>query len=226
MNTFLFLILLTSLAAAQPRPIVCFGDSTTAPRPGVITYCDNLKSLGYAILNRGIPGNTTAQARLRFANDVLAAQPAAVIIQFGLNDSTIDVWKTPPASTPRVSLTEFTAHLRHFLASLAPTPVALLTFNPLTWTPKLLSLYGKPPYDAKPPEGFNAGREPYLATIRTLAREFPHVTLIDIHAAYTAQGPAQLLPDGMHPNTAGHSLTTSLLVPWLEKKGLAPHAHQ
>ena len=51
------------------------------------------------MINRGVPGNTTSQARARFAADVLDNHPDLVIIQLGANDAAIDVWKDPPATS-------------------------------------------------------------------------------------------------------------------------------
>jgi len=99
---------LTSVAiAAEPLRVVCFGDSTTALRQGVVTYCESLQKEygdGRAVItNRGVPANTTADAKARFQRDVLDGRPGLVFLMFGLNDSAIDVWKKPPAVRPRVS---------------------------------------------------------------------------------------------------------------------------
>src|SRR3954447_19493075 len=148
------LLLLPTLAvAAEPLKVLCFGDSTTAPRQGVVTYCDSLQreySPGSrsTVLNRGLPGNTTVMARARFQKDVLDEKPDLVFILFGINDSAIDVWKNPPSHNPRVSLNDYRSNLRYFVDALraARARVVLLTFNPMHWTPKLIQLYGKPPY--------------------------------------------------------------------------------
>ncbi len=232
MDTLFRTLTLTALAAlavhSQPLKIVCFGDSTTAPRQGVVTYCDSLRkeySAGdrAAIDNRGVPADTTVNARARFQRDVLNQQPGLVFIQFGINDSTIDVWKNPSPDRPRVSVEDYRGNLRYFVDTLqaAGARVVLMTFNPMHWTPELKELYGKPPYRPEAACGFDAGRSQYLAAIHQVASE-RQVELVDVNAAYVAYAASpghklqDLLLDGIHPNSLGHSITTRLVWPVLE----------
>lgn len=223
MNTWSRAFFFIALAVhAEPLKVVCFGDSTTAPRQGVITYCEALQKAGEraVIFNRGVPADTTAKARARFQRDVLALQPDLVFIQFGINDSAIDVWKTPPADQPRVSLEDFRQNLQYFVDTLQSTGtrVVLMTFNPMHWTPKLKELYGKPPYRPDADDGFDVGRPDYLAAIRNVAAE-KQIELLDVNAAFTAAPGHKLqdlLLDGIHPNSLGQSITTSLTWPVLE----------
>src|SRR5690606_34808526 len=93
-------------ALPMPATVITFGDSTTAERDGVEVYTTLLaRAMPGRLrwLNRGVPGNTTEMARERFENDVLRPAPRLVIIQFGINDATVDVWMKPPATAPRVS---------------------------------------------------------------------------------------------------------------------------
>lgn len=217
----LLLALLPLLSTAAEHRIVCFGDSTTAPRTNVIPYCEQIQRPGLVTLNRGIPSNTTEHGRARFQKDVLDAKPDIVIIQFGINDSSVDTWKTPPATEPRVTIARYTENLNFFVDSLqaARIRVILMTFNPLTWTPKMKELYGKPPYRPNRPDGLNQGRQPYLDAIRHIAKT-RQITLIDIDAAYQNwsrnHSIDDLLLDGIHPNTKGHTLTADLLRPVLD----------
>jgi lysophospholipase L1-like esterase len=214
----------TSIVAAQ-FTIICFGDSTTAPRAGVVTYCDTLKETfasqpKIVVINKGVPGNTTAAARLRFQKDVLENHPDLVLIGFGINDSSVDVWHKPPENKPRVALEEYRNNLRYFVQALkaARAQAVLLTFNPMTWSPKLKDLYGKPPYDAASADGLNIGRGEYLAAIRATAKE-EQVELLDVDAAFRAYSAqpgkelSHLLQDGIHPNSLGHQLVTGLVKP-------------
>lgn len=209
---------MNSLLAAALIRVVCFGDSTTAPRQGVIPYCDQIRGAGIETINRGVGGNTTEAARLRFASAVLAARPDVVIIQFGINDSTVDVWKTPPETAPRVSLSRYRENLAYFLGELhkSGVKVILMTFNPLTWIDKTRGMYGHPPYLPADPDGFNQGREPYLAAIREVALA-AGATLVDVdsnfrqYAAQPGKSLDDLLLDGMHPNTRGHERISQLL---------------
>src|SRR3954470_10080952 len=91
---------------AEPVTVVAFGDSTTAPRGSLAIYSRILQEelSNVSVINAGVPGNTTEMARTRFERAVLAHHPQIAIVQFGINDSAIDVWKTPPATEPRVPL--------------------------------------------------------------------------------------------------------------------------
>ena len=214
---------------AEPKPggIVMFGDSTTAPRGSLKVYATRvetmLQSIGSSlgVHNAGIGGNTTRDALKRLQSDVLKYQPRIVVMQFGINDSCVDVWKTPPASAPRVPQAEYLSNLRRMIAAAqkAKAKVILMTTNPLRWTPKLKEVYGKPPYNPAAEDGFDSATlAGYNEALRKLAAELK-VTLVDVRAAYpdfaakhqtTIEG---MLLDGMHPNDLGQQLVAELLVP-------------
>lgn len=221
----LFAGLVTS-SAAEPAnasdavTIVAFGDSTTAARGSTRIYAailqDELRNV--RVINAGVPGNTTELARKRFEKDVLAPRPQIAIVQFGINDAAVDVWKNPPATEPRVPLERYEANLRHFIQTLKSgnTRVLLMTPNPLRWTPKLREMYGRPPYDPAEADGFNGILARYCEAARRVARE-EGAELIDAQEAFAAQEKERgvtvdsLLSDGMHPNDDGHRLEAGLL---------------
>ncbi|MDD4870294.1 MAG: exo-alpha-sialidase [Kiritimatiellae bacterium] len=207
----------------KPGGIIMFGDSTTALRPGsvekvyAVRVNEALQSIGASISvhNAGIGGNTTINARSRFAKDVLQYKPRIVVIQFGINDAAVDVWKKPPAKESRVPLATYETNMRSMIADLRKQdckPI-LMTTNPVRWTNKLKDMYGKSPYQPDDPDGFD---KPVLSlyneTVRKLSRELD-VPLVDVHATFAAQNPDKLLLDGMHPNDAGHTIVAELLVP-------------
>lgn len=214
---------------AEPKPggIVMFGDSTTAPRGSLKVYATRvetmLQSIGSSlgVHNAGIGGNTTRDALKRLQTDVLKYKPRIVVMQFGINDSAVDVWRNPPATTPRVPLAEYLSNLRRMIAAAqeAKAQVILMTTNPLRWTPKLREMYGKPPYDPAAEDGFDSATlAGYNDALRKLAAELK-VPLVDVRAAYpefaakhqtTIEG---MLLDGMHPNDLGQQLVAELLVP-------------
>ncbi|OGV83604.1 MAG: hypothetical protein A3K19_07805 [Lentisphaerae bacterium RIFOXYB12_FULL_65_16] len=213
----------------EPGGIITFGDSTTAPRPGSVKKVysvrvgEVLQSSGssLAVYNAGIGGNTTADARKRFAKDVLQYKPKLIVMQFGINDAAVDVWKTPPATASRVPLAEYEANLRAMIAEAAKenAKVILMTTNPVRWTPALQEMYGKPPYRADAEDGFDAPiLTGYCDTVRALAKEL-NVPLVDVRAAYPAFAAEhkitvdEMLLDGMHPNDLGHQLVSELLLP-------------
>ncbi|WP_029190679.1 exo-alpha-sialidase [Verrucomicrobium spinosum] len=216
----------------RPVTIVAFGDSTTAPRGAVTVYPlllqEELRQV--QVINAGVPGNTTTMARQRFESDVLAKNPEMVIIQFGINDSAVDVWKQPAATVPRVALETYEANLRYFVQSLKArkAAVVLMTPNPLRWTARLKEMYGRAPYLPDEPDGFNVTLNPYAEKVRLIAAE-EKVELVDVPPAMAARAAEmkgsldQLLADGMHPNDEGHrvvgnQLKTALLKMAQERK--------
>jgi lysophospholipase L1-like esterase len=142
-------------------------------------------------------------------------------MQFGINDSAVDVWQKPPGTKPRVSLEAFISNYRAMISAAQKqgAKVILMTTNPLRWTSKLSELYGKPPYHAEAEDGFESlNLTSYNEALRKLAAEL-HVPLVDVHAAYPAFAAKHqttiddMLSDGMHPGDPGHQLVAELLVP-------------
>jgi lysophospholipase L1-like esterase len=221
------MIAMTLLAAFT---IVAFGDSTTAKRDESEVYSDTLSrelridGAPVQVINAGIPKNNTADARKRFQTDVLDKNPQAVIIQFGINDSAVDVWENPPKTESRVSLADFSDNLEYFITTARERGirVILMTPNPLHWTPLLVSLYGKPPYVADDPQGLNVTLRPYVARVREIA-ERQKVELIDVYATLEdgerlhGRPVSEYLSDGIHPNQKGHRLVADLLLGQLKK---------
>jgi len=200
---------LAVLSHAQPV-IVSFGDSLTAPRTGVVTYSDILN-----LINRGVGGNNTDQARARFDKDVLAAKPNLVIIQLGTNDSAVDVWKKPPATEPRVPIARYRENIQHFITALRSinARIILMTPNRMAWTPRLRELYGRPPYDPSSDDGFNKFLDTYSDALKSIATR-ERIPLVD--AAQIVQ--TQHLLDGMHPSTEGHRLVAEALRPIIQRE--------
>lgn len=203
--------------------IVSFGDSTTAPRSRVATYSSQIdwtmadEEMPVEVINAGVGSNTTAVARERFEDDVLAHEPDVAIIQFGINDAAVDVWRD--ATEPRVSIDEYEANLQHFVEALQAqgARVILMTPNPLRWTDRLRGLYGKPPYDPEAPDGFNVLLRQYAQRVRDVAARTGAV-LVDSFASFEEHGAAdgqsidELLLDGMHPSSLGHALEAEMLL--------------
>lgn len=220
--------------ARHVMTIVAIGDSTTAPRGPLVVYADLLRQelpdqIGpVTVINAGIGGDTTGKAARRFAADVLAQHPDVAIIQFGINDSTVDVRNG--ATKPPITLDEFKTNLQGFVRDLrsAGAKPILMTPNPMAWTPLMLSLYSKPPYRPDDPDGFNVTLKPYVEAVRHLAKR-EAVTLVDVNRAFYDDGHANgvglndLLLDGMHPNEKGHHLIAKLLVRAIEREIHAEH---
>lgn len=211
----------------KPGGIIMFGDSTTAPRGSVKVYAERvqtaLQGIGssLSVYNAGVPSNTTVQALKRLKQEVLAYKPRVVVMQFGINDSAVDVWRNPPMTAPRVSRDVFLENYRAMITATQKqgAKVILMTTNPLRWTSKLRELYGKPPYNADVEDGFEAlNLVRYNEALRKLATELK-VPLVDVHSAYPAFAAKNkatveaMLTDGMHPGDLGHQLVAELLVP-------------
>ncbi|MBN1317327.1 MAG: exo-alpha-sialidase [Anaerolineales bacterium] len=209
-----------------PLRVVAFGDSTTAYREGVKqVYSERLaetllaRGIQVKMVNAGVPGQNTEQARQRFVDDVLAHNPNLVIIQFGINDAAVDVWKAPPADQPRVPLERYAMNLRYFVTTLKArnAEVVLMTPNPLRWTEEMRKMYGKAPYDPDDADGFNTLLVKYTEIVRQTADEFK-IPLVDVFRAYKAypqqegQELADLYLDSQHPNDVGHRLVAGLLL--------------
>lgn len=214
-----------NLGESDDLVIIAFGDSTTAPRTDVITYCDLLKTyfaeqeIGVKIINAGVPGDTTAHARKRFDQDVLANNPHLVIVQFGVNDAAVDVWRHPPARRTRISLLCYKQNLRFIVRGLkrSAADVILMTPNPLTWTDFMKKRYGRFPYDPMHEDGFNVVLKDYAEAVRELVEE-ENAGFVDVYSAVKDRSTCfglkvdDFLLDGMHPNSAGHALVASLLI--------------
>lgn len=218
-------------AQATPITVVAFGDSTTALRGPLKVYAqvlqEELPKRGIPVtkvVNSGIGGHTTADAARRFEKDVLAHKPDIVIIQFGLNDGSIDLWRNPKAKDPRVSVAEYRRNLEQMIASLKlrGVHVILMSFNPMRWTPKLKEMYGKPPYKPDDPDGFNVVLQDYLTTVREIAKQ-EKVSFLDVYAMYdkfpkeTGRSVDTLLPDGVHPNDEGQRMVADLILEEIAK---------
>lgn len=202
--------------------MVGFGASTTAD-PN--SYCSFLESRfpQLTVVNRGVRGNTTAMALERFESDVLSLNPDLVIIQFGINDSTVDVWKEPPATESRVSLADYRKNLHCMVTTLKARGAAVIVMTPnaIRWAPKVLELYGKPPYDPTDPLGFTHIVARYAEAVRQLATEL-NVPLVDVYAMYddpslTQDDFRRLLPDGLHPNREAHEKSAAALIPLVQE---------
>lgn len=79
------------VANVPPRNsvIVALGDSLTAgtgASPGKDYPSQLAQLLKHPVVNRGVPGDTTSDARARLERDVLALQPGIVIVILGGND--------------------------------------------------------------------------------------------------------------------------------------------
>ena len=74
---------------SSPEIIICFGDSLTfgtGASKGMDYPSQLAKMIGIAVINKGIPGDTTSSALWRLKRDVLSKNPDIVLITLGGND--------------------------------------------------------------------------------------------------------------------------------------------
>jgi Lysophospholipase L1 and related esterases len=187
---------------APPAPgqarVVFYGDSITDAwgRAKGTTFFP-----GKSYLNRGISGQTTAQMLLRFRQDVIDLQPAAVLILAGTNDI---AGNTGLATLPMIednfrSMTELaqTHHVRVILASVLPV-------SDYPWH-RGLQPAGKV-------RALNAWLKQYAAS--------SGATYLDYYGALAnAQGgmDTRLASDGVHPTPAGYAVMTPLAQQAIDK---------
>lgn len=177
--------------------IVTFGDSLTQGVAGR-SYPDYLQDLldrngyGYRVENQGVSGDTSSDGLARIDN-VIAAHPALVILEFGGNDGLRGL----PIESTRKNLEEMITRLKQ-----AKIPVVLAG---ITLPPN----YG-PDYV-----------KPFTAMFPELAKEY-HVKLLPFLLVHVYQNPGMMQPDGIHPNGAGNEVIAKdvfeLIRPLLTKR--------
>lgn len=215
--TFLFTLLLAMPLDAQPVSATAFANleryrtangDMAPPQAGEqrVVFMGNSITEGWAryfptqfpgqpYVGRGISGQTTAQMLLRFRQDVVALQPAAVVILAGTNDI---AGNTGPATLPMIqdnlaAMTELAQANGIRVVLCAVLPVFDYPWKPgLEPAPKILALN---------------------AWLRTYAAQ-RGATFVDLHTpmADARQGlRAEYGSDGVHPNEAGYRVMAPLV---------------
>jgi lysophospholipase L1-like esterase len=215
--TFLFTLLLAMPLDAQPVSATAFANleryrtangDMAPPQAGEqrVVFMGNSITEGWAryfptqfpgqpYVGRGISGQTTAQMLLRFRQDVVALQPAAVVILAGTNDI---AGNTGPATLPMIqdnlaAMTELAQANGIRVVLCAVLPVFDYPWKPgLEPAPKILALN---------------------AWLRTYSAQ-RGATFVDLHTpmADARQGlRAEYGSDGVHPNEAGYRVMAPLV---------------
>lgn len=114
----------------EPLRIVCFGDSITGPFPGTpyrhqyLKFADLLQLMlearpelrGSIVFNRGLAGQTSAEACGRLQGDVLAERPDIAFVLLGANDLRSPAEKAEVAQHLLAIVTELqAAHIKVLL---------------------------------------------------------------------------------------------------------------
>jgi len=217
--------------AEDPRVLTCvvFGDSTTAPRivngKPLDVYASILEKrlagegVIPRVLNLGVPGNTTADARHRIAGDVLSQQTNIVILQFGIDDAAISVRKEPPSGSSRIDVADYENNLRAIIGKLKAIEIeiVLMTPNPVRSASTLRNRHANPLHHPDNPDGMSTRLKGYAEAVRRIAAS-EKLPLVDVYSAFqdypkTHGKPVdELLLDGIHPNSKGHELIADLIM--------------
>lgn len=115
------------LHRGAPVTLVALGDSLTSGwmvRKGYLEYFTEMIEQAYpsarlTIINRGIPGDTADNGRVRVYSDVIAHKPDLVFIQFALNDAVMGY-----------SPQQFATNMRSILSAIqaaCPAEILLIT---------------------------------------------------------------------------------------------------
>lgn len=212
-------------SSGEPFCIVALGDSITygsrparGEAPAVLpeeTFCEilaaRLNASGHfvSIINSGIPGNRTDQGILRLSEDVLSHEPDVVLIMYGTNDSCYDKGQ----DGPRLSLAEYESNLIAMITAVRQAGGIPILMTP----PPLKDGWGRERNPFYAHNGANGSILPYTETCRRLS--FAHnIPLVDHFTIWSDRGPdfiANNLPDGCHPNAAGHGFLANAILPVL-----------
>jgi len=219
----------------NPYKIVCFGDSTTddilIPTAGYEGAFKNLKVYSeflnddlsqlmdkkIRIINSGVSGDTTYDARFRFDRDVMQHHPDLTIMQFGVNDQVIrqDIGMKEAC----VSLTQYVYNMLFFIQRIRRqgSKIILLTPGLIRWKDHFFDKFFRAPYDIHDPFGMNRNLIFYVEKIREIAKteDIPLVDIYDEEKKFDqqiGQSVDDLLPDGIHLNTAGHRLIADKII--------------
>ncbi len=184
-----------SVPDASLPVIVTFGDSLTAGVAGR-SYPDDLEDLlaqhgyRYRVDNQGVSGDTSTDGLARIDN-VTAAHPALVVLEFGGNDGLRGV----PVESIDANIEKMIIHLKQ-----AQIPVVLLG---ITLPPN----YGVDYVKA------------FTATYPTLAKKYS-LRFLPFLLLHVYQRPELMQPDGIHPSGEGNKIVAqdvfSLIQPLLE----------
>ena len=208
---------MTSRATAAPTRIIALGDSSVSAKGDVesdwlerIAKRLNAEGSEAEVVNAAHPGDTTATAIQRLHRDVIDREPDLVIIQYGLDDSMVDV--AAGRAEPRVPLDQFTRNLREIVTILHAEGIAclLLTPSPVVWSDALRAQYDSAPYDTADRWGFNVLLPQYARAVWKVASSTGAAyvdinTLLDLWDRRPNLSLDALMLDGMHLNDDGHA---------------------
>jgi len=157
------------------------------------------------IINTGISGHKVPDLQARWDEDVLAHEPALVSIKIGIND----VWHGLGGRNNGTPHAEFVEGYERLIARLKekfPSVILVLCEPSVIWAPA--------------PEEGNRELQPYIETVRALAKKHDAYS-VPLHTAFerakALRPDISWAPDGVHPSSSGHMLIART---WLATLGL------
>ncbi len=183
---------------ADHGAVVFLGDSITQGWGGGL----GAAFPGVKVANRGINGDTTRGVLIRLQEDVLALDPAAVVLLIGTND--LEEGATPETIAGNLKLI-----LARLEAHDATMPIVLCQVMPSASSKK------------RPADQIKAINALYRAAVKN----DPRVTLVEtwpLFADASGDAIAAEFPDLLHPNEAGYAKWAAALRPIFATLGLLP----
>jgi lysophospholipase L1-like esterase len=193
------------------KTLICIGDSLTQGAdipvghawPALTANALNLKAV-----NAGIGGDTTQGMLARFYPEVVAARPDFVFIMGGTND----LWWGWEVNTVLGNLFSLVVQARHH------------GIAPIVGLPLPVNVTAAKAADLSPPlDGYDRLSQKLEALVEALifhATE-SEVVVVDLYRPFldeTDKVRSELfLPDGLHPDTAGHQIIATTLVNALQQ---------
>jgi lysophospholipase L1-like esterase len=176
-------------AQLDRNAVVFLGDSITQGWGGGLAAAFP----GVKVANRGISGDTTRGMLLRLQEDVLALDPAAVVLLAGTND--LEEGATPEviAGNLELILAQIERHDPHL-------PIVLCQVFPSSATQK------------RPADRIKALNALYLAAAKK-HRQVLYLETWPLFAGPDGDATAALFPDLLHPNEAGYARWAAALRP-------------
>lgn len=185
---------------ADRRAVVFLGDSITQGWGGGL----GAAFPGVKVANRGISGDTSRGVLLRLADDVLALDPAAVVLLIGTND--LDEGAAPETIASNLELIVTGLERRD------PKPPIVLC-----------QVFPSSEKQRRPAAKIQALNALYLA----VARRHPQVTYLEtwrLFADASGDAPEAEFPDRLHPNEIGYAKWAAALRPILATLGFSETA--
>src|SRR5262245_20524094 len=179
------------------RAVVFLGDSITQGWGGGL----GAAFPGVKVANRGISGDTTRGVLIRLQDDVLALDPAAVVLLIGTND-------LDEAATPETIGANLELIVKAIEAHDPKLPVVLCLVFPSS------------PEKNRPADKIKAVNALYLAAVKNDPRVVPLETWT-LFADESGNAKLAEFPDLLHPNEAGYAKWAAALRPVLATLGFS-----